>query len=448
MHFLEFELGRFPNGEANQDPLAIKKSGTLEYLISASVRIGDMIQLYWEQSTAADRMRAQAGLYELLALLIEKQEHRDTEAPELAKKEIDHRYGEGLSVDELAALSGVSRYHLMRGFKERYGKSIVEYLTEIRLLHAKKLMRESDLPVGEIAGRVGFRSEPYFRTVFKKEVGIAPAVYLRNRKRKVAAYSWLVLGQLLPLQVVPHAAPLDHYWTDEFSRKFIGDIEVPLGHHYDFNRHALWKAKPDYIIGLENSVPPDEAVRLGEIAPVLLLPMMGCWRQQFRMTADFLEISEDAASWLEHYEQRAKSIREQVRSTIRGEKVLVLKVAGNELHIWGRKAMTVLYDDLGLAPSSLAEEVDWYSPVELDRLCECDDDCRFIVSVNGDSHSQSYWKTLQKDNRWTRLRQVRENNVHMQQGHRAWVYPWFENSALYRQRQLEMASHLILCTNS
>ncbi|GGG51856.1 AraC family transcriptional regulator [Paenibacillus radicis (ex Gao et al. 2016)] len=454
LYVLEFEQGSLPAGKGQENIPASFHLDMLEYRIADSVRLGDKIHEYWERSlsfapsASADQMRVQASFYELLALLIEQRQHRDTEASEIVKKEIDLRYREGLSVDELAALSGVSRYHLMRGFKERYGKSIVEYLTEVRLQHAKKLMLESGLPVSEIAERVGFRSESYFRTVFKKEVGIAPALYLRNRRRKVAAYSWPVLGQLLPLQVVPHAAPLDHYWTDEFSRKYSGDIEVPLGHHYEFNHRALQQAKPDCIIGLDSTISKEEAAQLGEIAPVLLLPWMEAgWRQHLRMVADFLGMKEDAISWLEHYEQKAKLVQERVHNSVGDEKVLVLKVAGNELQIWGRKAMTVLYDDLGMKPASLMDNIEWYAPVELEHLSHCEEDCRFIVSVNGDTQSQAYWKRLQADKQWSGLRQVQENMVHLQQGHQAWVYPWFENSALYQERQLEMLEHLILCTH-
>ncbi|WP_068780496.1 AraC family transcriptional regulator [Paenibacillus sp. GM2] len=449
MYFLDFEQGLLTAEDAGKDTNTKPNSCKLEYRIPASIRIAGMIHLYWERFTTADQMRVQAGFYELLALLIEKIEHRDTDMPELAKQEIDSRYKEGITVDELASLSGVSRYHLMRGFKERYGKSIVEYLTEVRLRHAKKLMLESGLSVDEIADRVGFRSESYFRAVFKKEVGIAPAVYLRNRKRRVAAYSWPILGSLLPLQVIPYAAPVDHYWTDEFNRKYSGDIEVPLGHHYDFNRRALRKAKPDCIIGLDSTISPDEAARLGEIAPVLLLPWMDAdWRQHLLMTADFLQMNEAAAAWLERYEQKARSVRERIHSVVGDKKVLVLKVAGEEMQIWGRKAMTVLYDDLGLAPASLMNQIDWYEAVELERLSGCDENCLFVVSVNEDLRSQAYWKQLQEDEGWRGLRPVRENKVYLQSGHPAWVYPWLENSALYHERQLARVEHLILCADS
>ncbi|MFB9278588.1 helix-turn-helix domain-containing protein [Cohnella cellulosilytica] len=450
MYFLDYETGcwdREATGSSTNGN-GEKESGAREYRLASGVRLAETIHRCWERPGPAERMRAQAVFHELLAGVAEKRERSDTEAPDLVKEEIDRRYGEELSIDTLADLSGVSRYHLMRSFKERYGRSIIEYMTEVRLMQAKRLMSESGLPISEIAARVGFRSEPYFRTVFRKEVGITPGAYLRNRKRKVAAYSWPVLGQLLPLNVVPHAAPLDHYWTDEFSRKYGGDVKVLLGHHYEFNRGALRRARPDCIIGLDCTISPEEAERLGEIAPVLLLPWMEAdWRSHLRLVADFLGMAEDAGTWLERYERKAASIRERIPDFVRDDKVLVLKIAGDDLQIWGHKAMTVLYDDLGLAPALLAQSVDWYEPVELGRLSECDAG-RFVVSVNDDARSQALWEKLQADKRWSGLRPVRAGAVHFLQGHPAWVYPWLENSALHQERLLDRIPPLFLCADS
>ncbi|QHT62556.1 AraC family transcriptional regulator [Paenibacillus lycopersici] len=446
MYIVDYERGYWDRRTAETDPngKAGCESGTREYRLASAVRMGETMHRYWERFDTAERMRAQAVFHELLAGIAEKRERPDADAPDLVKEAIDRRYGEELSIEELAELSGVNRYHLMRSFKERYGKSIIEYITEVRLLQAKRLMLESSLPIAEIAGRVGFRSEAYFRTVFKKEVEITPAVYLRNRRRKVAAYSWPVFGQLLPLNVIPHAAPIDHYWTDEFSRKYGGDVTVPLGHDYEFNRSALRRARPDCIIGLDSTISREEADRLGEIAPVLLLPWMKTdWRSHLRMVGDFLGMAEDAEMWLERYEWKAASVRERISRFVRDDKVLVLKVAGDELQIWGCKAMSVLYDDLGLAPAALAEGVDWYKPIELERLSECDAG-RFVVSVNGDVRSQAFWEKLQADKNWRGLKQVREQAVHSLRGHSAWVHPWIEHSAFYQERLLDGAAHLFL----
>lgn len=419
-----------------------------ESYLPDAVEICKTMYQRWQSTGLAERLHAQASFHELLALLINKQGQETMQALSKVKTEIDCYYYEEISIERLVALSGISRYHLMRIFKERYGKSIVEYITEIRLHHAKKLMLGRDCSISEIAKQVGFQSEPYFRTVFKKQVGIAPAMYLRNRERRVAAYSWPILGQLLPLQIVPYAAPLDHYWTNDFSRKYDSDVVVALGHQYDFNRNALRLAQPDCIIGLNCTISPEEEVRLNEIAPVLLLPWMEAdWRRHLQLVAEFVDRQKEATQWLERYDYKIKSIKERIHSIVKNDKVLVLKISMDRMFIWGRKAMTVLYDDLQLTPSSLVDGIDWFEAIDLDRLFHCDAG-RIMVSVDDDTRSHTLWRSLQRSEQWNNLRAIRNGALHILPGNPSWVYPWLENTAFNHERFLDAIPKLFLCDYS
>jgi AraC-like DNA-binding protein len=83
----------------------------------------------------------------------------------------------------LAKLLGDSAYcgdHLRRLFKQATGFTPLGYLTELRLNHAKKLMRENaslHYSVAEIGTMAGFDDISYFSRVFKKKTGVAPSVY-------------------------------------------------------------------------------------------------------------------------------------------------------------------------------------------------------------------------------------------------------------------------------
>ncbi|BBI33559.1 AraC family transcriptional regulator [Cohnella abietis] len=444
LYLLYYEMGSLNDDRGNEQ---IHKDGLdlweAECQLPSAVKICETILRYWQSANPAEGMHAQAAFHELLALLIEGQV--TLEALARVKAEIDHYYSEDISIDRLAALSGTSRYHLMRMFKERYDKSIVEYIREVRLHHAKQLMLEPERSIGQIASQVGFQSEHYFRTVFKKQVGIAPAIYLRNRKRRIAAYSWPILGQLLPLQTIPYTAPLDHYWTDEYSRKYSSDVVVPLGHNYEFNRNALLMAKPACIIGLNSTISPEEEAKLNQIAPVLLLPWMeNDWRTHLRLVGDFLNLGNEAEQWQEQYDRKAAMIRESVRSIVNEDKILVLKIAGGSLFIWGREAMTVLYDDLQLTPASHVTGIKWYESIDLERLSGCDAD-RIVVNIDGDAESQELWHSLQRSEHWKDLKATRKGTIHIQSGHPSWVYPWTENTALNHERFLDAAQRMFLC---
>jgi AraC-like DNA-binding protein len=54
------------------------------------------------------------------------------------------------------------------------------YLNDLRVGEAKNLLRETDLPLIEIASRVGFEDQSYFSRVFRNVVGISPGRYRRT----------------------------------------------------------------------------------------------------------------------------------------------------------------------------------------------------------------------------------------------------------------------------
>jgi len=57
---------------------------------------------------------------------------------------------------------------------------LIEYLSEIRIKHAKILLRKVDLKVYEIAVKVGYNNTKYFSDIFKKITGLTPIEYRKN----------------------------------------------------------------------------------------------------------------------------------------------------------------------------------------------------------------------------------------------------------------------------
>jgi AraC-like DNA-binding protein len=86
-----------------------------------------------------------------------------------------------VSVDDLAASTGLSRFHFSRLFTEQTGLSPVRYLQEVRIERAIGLLVSSTLAVKEIAGACGYRSESYFCRAFKNATGLTPLEYRRSR---------------------------------------------------------------------------------------------------------------------------------------------------------------------------------------------------------------------------------------------------------------------------
>lgn len=96
-----------------------------------------------------------------------------------AVKEIDVRFKEPLTLDFLAAQTGISKYHLAREFKRYIGMPPNEYVIVSRLNYSKDLLKYADLTVEEIAFECGFRQVSHFINLFKKHEGTTPLKFRR-----------------------------------------------------------------------------------------------------------------------------------------------------------------------------------------------------------------------------------------------------------------------------
>ncbi|MFC4994602.1 helix-turn-helix domain-containing protein [Rubritalea tangerina] len=93
----------------------------------------------------------------------------------LRLSEMIRSYGiEGISVDELAKLAGVSRSTLERHYREIHGEAPSVALKRVRMQHVERLLKSTDLTVHAIAEMVGFSSTRSFFTMFEKAHGVTP----------------------------------------------------------------------------------------------------------------------------------------------------------------------------------------------------------------------------------------------------------------------------------
>ena len=68
-------------------------------------------------------------------------------------------------------------------FKQYTGTSFVNYMKEIRIREAKKLLQDTDLKVQEISARVGYDNEKHFMKTFRGQCGVSPSEYRRNMRK-------------------------------------------------------------------------------------------------------------------------------------------------------------------------------------------------------------------------------------------------------------------------
>ncbi|PRX62449.1 AraC-like protein [Cohnella sp. SGD-V74] len=77
-------------------------------------------------------------------------------------------YGEPIKIGELAERFYISPYHMSRSFKAATGFTLIDYLNLTRVKEAQRLLRETQLPITEIAARTGFDNFSHFGKTFKK----------------------------------------------------------------------------------------------------------------------------------------------------------------------------------------------------------------------------------------------------------------------------------------
>lgn len=85
------------------------------------------------------------------------------------------------SLEDMASQCSWSKYHLVRQFKAQLGCTPIEYLNNIRVQRACRLLRFEGLSVAEVARKVGVSDPYYFSRLFKKSLGCSPREYRQRR---------------------------------------------------------------------------------------------------------------------------------------------------------------------------------------------------------------------------------------------------------------------------
>ncbi|WP_156377742.1 helix-turn-helix transcriptional regulator [Sphingopyxis sp. Root1497] len=96
-----------------------------------------------------------------------------------ARRIVDERWHEKLTIDDIAKSCGLNRDKLTRGFRELYRCTVAEALSERRLRQARQMLAASDLPVASIGYRCGYLNNASFTRAFSRRFGMAPTAMRR-----------------------------------------------------------------------------------------------------------------------------------------------------------------------------------------------------------------------------------------------------------------------------
>ena len=140
----------YDSGEYGSDLL---RESLLTQLLVAVNRMAEQDSEHFEASSRSSRMVSTAIAY------------------------VNEHYGDPLSLDLLAEQCYVSKYHLSHEFNRQVGTSVHRYILKKRLLNARQLMAQGELP-SQVYSRCGFGDYAGFYRAFRSEYGVGPREYV------------------------------------------------------------------------------------------------------------------------------------------------------------------------------------------------------------------------------------------------------------------------------
>lgn len=129
----------------------------------------------------ASKMECISLVYKLLATLSEEKALESTNGYiDKALKYIHARFCENINVSRVSENLGLNTNYFSKLFKRNVGISPMQYINLLRIKKAKFLLKNTDMPIGEIADSVGYEDQFYFSRIFKKNEGISPLKYRKS----------------------------------------------------------------------------------------------------------------------------------------------------------------------------------------------------------------------------------------------------------------------------
>lgn len=128
------------------------------------------------------RMLAQHLVY-YLSLMMDNYEftskYQEPKTIRAIKRYVMEHYYENINLDVIAQTVFLNPIYISAYFKKETGMSFSNYVRQVRIDHAKELLRDTQLGISDIASHVGYSDEKYFSRLFQKSVGIKPSDFRR-----------------------------------------------------------------------------------------------------------------------------------------------------------------------------------------------------------------------------------------------------------------------------
>lgn len=121
----------------------------------------------------------EAKIIKLLILIFEQFDEKNTieetpRIPSMIKKFVDENFHKNIKVEQIGKLIGINQNKIRKEFKAQYHLTVSDYIAELRMLKAKKLIINKEIMIKEIAIECGYEYVQNFTRAFKKKFGVSP----------------------------------------------------------------------------------------------------------------------------------------------------------------------------------------------------------------------------------------------------------------------------------
>ncbi|OMF28074.1 hypothetical protein BK133_18835 [Paenibacillus sp. FSL H8-0548] len=376
----------------------------------------DLLQAFKEQSELSD-MKKQLVFYELLLHL-----HAQQKAPTLTVNEsvqqtiayMEEKYAKALPLSELPLLAGMTPSSYCRAFKKITGLTPGNYLTQLRIMHAKELMTEQGAALRDIAIAVGFQDELYFSRVFKKIEGISPSVYLKRRDRKIAVVSSFFLqDHLLALGILPIAAPCfpKYYNTPSGFPSYLHDRligTVPLNAERTIMTSDVLRLAPDMILKTEFCKNPNDSL-WNEAKSTIFIDHSTSWEQYLRSIAARVLKEKEAERIIRRMTLLEQDARKKLAPVTKKGKWVIIRLLPGNCRLYGVSDHTfteLFYRRLQFQPDERVTHSIYINDA-LERIIELNPENIVILWSE-----ETEVNALASNEAWQNLRAVQENRVY------------------------------------
>ncbi|MBL8994804.1 MAG: helix-turn-helix transcriptional regulator [Spirochaetia bacterium] len=143
-----------------------------------------------ELSGREDETRGEEMTALLNAFLSQVKEHLrqpENERPHFLHEVLQYlhsHFQERITLDDLAGRFGLNRSHFSTTFNEKVGMRIDAYLKILRITRSQALLKETHLPVSQVAVEVGFENSSHFTKAFREKTGLSPSEYRKPAAAK------------------------------------------------------------------------------------------------------------------------------------------------------------------------------------------------------------------------------------------------------------------------